>query len=709
MGSNTHLQIKVAAELEGVKYTSYLKRVQRENVILAPDPEDARRKLVPITALSPSAYSRYLRDQAALAIVPPAPSSAPLLPFRPTTKAEGELVGAAPVGIPKRLEKFVRIVSVVVGKCVNGSYKTQMGNTVHGILIKNKTSFTRATAKENGVSPAFVFEKVRVYKEVWHDSSVPPENKFSEFWTRVMPRLRPPESWRSYFTDPENSWALAQLHAFYFNQAKLSVKRAHELLCMEIDAKQKAWGAGHLYQKPTLKQCRTALEKVDRPTATLGREGEKAYNDRCAPYISRRPPEESGAVVCTDGKLLDILCRDAGWRLGRIWWVPFADVASERWLGHSFGPRISGDMVMDAAARMLESACVPGAVQIDRGKEFQGQTFTGGYFKTSGENVFEEMEGLWERLGVSIVSAIGRNPKTKPVERLFRSVREFEQSFSTYTGPNPHERPAQLALIEKQVKEFKAGKAPAPPVPTIEQVIAGLVWWCEHRWNAQHRGRGKYRRGLTPDEAWNVKRPDGGHRTLGREEIDYYTSERRFVKVARGGQVNLTLYGQTLEYAAPELFFEQGKPVEVLRSRLDANQVTVIYPIAGGTASCVAHVKGELPWGSESRREVAVRLRCINSLKRTMKRSMATAAAATRLLPEAPYLSSEALLGKMAESNLVNARQLFGTSAGAPGPRPEQEISSGEWDAMKHGRTVRSAPRMPTAEELAKDFLEDKA
>ncbi len=188
---------------------------------------------------------------------------------------------------------------------------------------------------------------------------------------------------------------------------------------------------------------------------------------------------------------------------------------------------------------------------------------------------------------------------------------------------------------------------------------------------------------------------------MSREEIDYYTSDRRFVKVARGGQVNLTLYGQTLEYVAPELFSEQGKPVEVLRSRLNASQVTVIYTVPGGTASCVAQIKGELPWSSESRPEVAVRLRCINSLKRTLKRGLATAGAATALLAEAPYLPSEALLGEMAEKRLVNARQLFGTSAGAPGPGPEQEMSSSEWMMRQ-----RAAPKTMTSRETARLALE---
>jgi hypothetical protein len=390
-------------------------------------------------------------------------------------------------------------------------------------------------------------------------------------------------------------------------------------------------------------------------------------------------------VVGTDGKLLDILCRDAGWRVGRIWWVPFADVASQRWLGHAFGPTIAGDMVMDAAAMMLEEACVPGSVQIDRGKQFQGSRFTGGFFKLSGEKVFEEMEGLWERLGVRVISAIGRNPQTKPIERLFQSVREFEQSWSTYTGPNPQERPPQLALIEKQVQEFKAGKAPAPPVPTIEQVITGLVWWCKERWNAQHRGRGRYQKGQTPDEAWNVKRPAGGHHRLTREEINYYTADRRIVKIGRGGQVSFSLYEEMFEYVAPELFLHQGEEAEVLISRRTVDQVTVLYPVVGGTESCVARLKDEVPWGSESRAEVQVRLRCINSVKRILKRNIRSIGAAEGVLVEAPFLPTRALLDTLAAQQIVNPRQLFGTSAPTPPPLGHPEISSTEFVGERLG------------------------
>src|SRR5208337_658290 len=104
------------------------------------------------------------------------------------------------------------------------------------------------------------------------------------------------------------------------------------------------------------------------PRKVLAREGEEAYRNKCSPCLKRRPPEHSGDFSVTDQKVFDILCRDSGWRLGRIWMVNFLDVASWRRLGGSYGPVVSGDMVMEAAARMLYGACVPGHVHMDLGK-----------------------------------------------------------------------------------------------------------------------------------------------------------------------------------------------------------------------------------------------------------------------------------------------------------------------------------------------------
>jgi hypothetical protein len=709
-----HLGVEAAARFEGVSPKTLAKRLERKRIFLPADPEDSRRKLIPVSVLSTSAYQAWFeaRTRAALqginglpqktlcaeedpgqGITPvarPGKALQPVLPFASCTKRESMLLDAVPPAIPKHQESYVRQWAEIVGDCTNGNWQKYRGESLEGFTIRHNGDFIRAEAKRYSVGVSTIHQKLKVLKEINHNPDIPAERKMAEFWSRILPKNRPGRSGHSFFTDDANLWMGQKLLSFYLTQAKLSVKHAHRLLLAEIDAKQRVWAAGHIYEKPALHQCRTFLKGLDLATLTFAREGEEGYRNKCSPWIKRRPPENSGDFSVTDQKVFDILCRDSAWRLGRIWMVNFLDVASWRRLGGGYGPAVSGDMVMEAAAHMLSGACVPGHAHMDLGKEFIGARFNGGIFRISGERLYAEAVGLWRRLGVEPVKAIGGNPQTKIIERWHGCIREFEQRFITYTGRNPQERPPRLALLEKQAREFKEGKAPPPPIPTIEQVITGFEWWCAEQWNAGHRSKGRYLQGMTPDEAWNIKRPAAGFRTLTESEVEYYTADRRFVKIGRGGQVNLSIYGQTIEYIAPELFLYQGEEAEVLVSRRALDQVTVIYPVVGGTESCIARLKEEFPWGSESRAEVKVRLRCINSVKGILKRSIRAVGAAEGVLAEAPFLPTRALLDTIVAQQVVNPRQLFGTSTPAPPPLglrkrqlTSEEVAEKAWEAME--------------------------
>lgn len=124
----------------------------------------------------------------------------------------------------------------------------------------------------------------------------------------------------------------------------------------------------------------------------------------------------------------------------------------------------------------------------------------------------------------------------------------------------------------------------------------------------------------------------------------------------------------------------------------------MIYPVTGGTESCTAHLKSELPWGSESRPEVKIRLRCINSVKGVLKRSLRTIGAAQGVLTEAPFLPTRAMLDAMVAQRVVNPRQLFGTSAPAP-PLGHPEICSTEFIGERMG--LQKQRRQLTSEEVA--------
>lgn len=697
MNSAQHLGISLsleeAAELECVSYQALKKRLKRSRTRLQDDGEDGRRKLVPLTALSSNAYARWLAKQSAVALAPLQPIAATSEPptlFHPQTETERGLLAAMPPAIPEHQRPYIERWALILAQTRNGTWLKYRGQTFGEVLVRNQRDFLRGLANVHAVSASTIYAKKSLLCDVECDVAVPDGAKFSEFWKRAFPKPRPGRSGHTFFADPENSWALFALRGFYLGQAKLSVKRAHELLCLEIDAKQRAFGINHLYQKPTLKQCRTALEKIDVPSLVLGREGEKAYNDRCAPFISRRPPEHANDVWVTDQRESNVRLRDGGNRLGRIWAVNFLDVSSWRWLGCMFGPVLNSDVVMAAAAMSLSRAGVPRAVHQDLGKEFRGKRFLGGTFTIRGEVLFGDAVGLWERLKVQVVEAIGRNPQSKIIERWHHELDRFDQELPGWCGSNPDERPEKLAQEEAAHHKWLQTGQGSSPLLGIPEYIAHYLDFCESRWNAGHRGRGKYLQGMTPNEAWNTRLDKASHRTLTAEEVELHCADHRTLQVARGGQVNVTFNGQTIEYTHPELFARQGEEVEVIVPRLSLRRVSVIYRVPGGTASCVAERKKLHDWLPEDRDELKEALRCRAALKRAVKRGICAqrALAEARTLRELPSAAAEI------------APEITASFA-PPGPRPEREISGSQW--MMRNRGLRKETM--TSEEVADKML----
>ena len=662
-----------AAALEGLSKEALKKRLQRRSILCMKDPNHRQRRLVPVTALSLAARTAHFKQQTCSALEPlaqqPSPSgnSGPgrelILPFAPPSQTEQALSTAAPPGVPAYQRSFVDKWSGIIGDCANGTWKKYRGIVFEGFAIKGSRDFVHALAHQHGIGVSTIYSKLKVLRQIQRDPAIPPDRKMTEFWTQILPKPKPGRSGHTFFHEAENLWMGPKLQSLYLTQARLSVKRAHELLLAEIEAKQKAAWLSHLYQKPTLHQSRTYLSKIDVATQALAREGEKAYQDRCAPYISRRNNLRSNQLWVTDQKLYDVRLRDGGERLGRVWAVNVLDVSSWRWLGGAVGPYLSGDLVMYAYAMALQRGGVPGAVHIDLGKEFTGKRFLGGVFKISGAALFDEAVGMWDRLGVNIVKAIGRNPQSKIIERWHREIDRWTQEMPGWCGSDTKERPEKLVQEEAEHAAWLKNGGGRSPLLRAGDFICKFFEWAEGRWNAAHRSKGKYLQGMTPNEAWNTRLPEKGLWRLSPSEVDYYTADRRFVKVGRGGQVNLTFYGQIIEYVAPELFTLQGQRVEVLVSRLNLREVTVNFETVGGYASCTAVVKPQHDWLPEDRQELRLALRCKAAVRRAVKRGIE----ASRALDEAD--NPVELLA------VAQQRKALPASFGAPAlpPRPRRE------------------------------------
>lgn len=715
-----HLGVEAAAQFEGINPKALLRRFERKRIILPTDPEDTRRKLVPVCLLSPPAYQAWVRAETCAALqnvngeANAAPAeSAPLFPFAAPSQSERTLLKAVPPAVPERYQPYIERWAMIVGDCTNGTWRRYQGQRLEDILIQNRQDFIRAQAKiqGKGFKVSTIHGKLNRLKEVNRNPDIPADQKMAEFWRRILPKNRPGRSGYSFFADPENAWMREKLLSFYLTEAKCSLKHAHRLLLAEIEAKQRAWGPEHIYDRPTLHQCRTVLKSVDSPGLTLARQGEEAYRNRCEVSLSRNPDSlRADDLWVSDQRVSDVILQDAGHQLGRIWKVNDIDVASFRWLGYAFGPVLDSDMVMTAHARAIaKDGHLPGAIHHDQGLEFKCTAFNGSFRAISRQALYREATGFWERVAVTPIGAIGGNPQSKTIERWHAEVCKFDKRFLTYCGGNTDERPEVLSAIIAQHKAYWFhGQGKDPGIPTIEEYIIRFVDWCETEWNAKHHGKGKYLRGMTPDQAYYAKRRPEGFRLISLEELEEKTAEHRMVTVRRGGQVNLTFWGVQVEYIAPDLFqFAGAQPpveVEVIISRRDFNAVTVLYPVAGGRESCIAEVKSQMDWlpkGEEAREKLRAAMRARNHAKRAVREGIK----AHQQLADAenPMALLEIQQGLPPKEKLAG-QKTFGTPAASqPPPLGHPEISSMEFIGNRMG--LRKASRQLTSEEVAERAL----
>ena len=360
MDAVRHLGVTEVAQSWGKTPKAVWKWVERNGIICQVDPEDSRRKLIPVSALPCEVYQAWVRADTCAALQNLTGQSTesssgeetakqPALPFAAPSQTERAMLKAVPPAIPERYQPYIDRWAGIIGDCTNGTWRKYLGQSYGGVTVYCRQHFIRGTANIHGIGPSTIHQKLKVLKEVNHNPAIPASQKMTEFWNHILPKNRPGRSGHSFFSDDENAWMREKLLSLYLTEAKHSLKHAHRLLLAEIDAKERAGGLRHSYQRPTLHQCRTVLKGIDSPSLVFAREGEEAYRNRCEVSLSRNPDSlRADDLWVTDQRVGNVILQDAGHQLGRIWKVNDLDVASFRWLGCAFGPVLDSDMVMMA-------------------------------------------------------------------------------------------------------------------------------------------------------------------------------------------------------------------------------------------------------------------------------------------------------------------------------------------------------------------------
>lgn len=315
----------------------------------------------------------------------------------------------------------------------------------------------------------------------------------------------------------------------------------------------------------------TRRVKSDIPEAVevLGREGQKAFRDRCAPYI-RRTYESmaSNEWWIADNHTFDVITQGDNGQRHRLHLTAFFDARSGIFTGCYVTLNPSSQATLIALRKGILKYGIPENIYVDNGSEFLTFDIGGrGHRKKKPKDGQEQFEPppVFERLGIKMTNALVRNAKAKIIERRFRDVKDhLSRLFDTYTGGNVLEKPERLKGV------LKNGEIPLDS--TFTEAVEELLDWY---FNQQPYGgevvadRGKPRQQVYNENLYTK-------RVAGAEDLSLMLMRSaRPQKVTRRG-VHLDIAGQRLDYWNDDMLMNLlGKQVYFRYDPDDLSEVRV--------------------------------------------------------------------------------------------------------------------------------------
>lgn len=238
---------------------------------------------------------------------------------------------------------------------------------------------------------------------------------------------------------------------YYLDESKYPIQKCLEYTKMWAQEKRP-----DLYADiPSYSAFYRKLGSVPESAKVLGREGHKAYNDRCAPYIRRIYDDmASNEWWIADNHTFDVMVRDKKGNLHRPYLTAFLDARSGIFTGFHVTYNPSSEATLIALRKGILEYGIPENIYVDNGREFLTFDIGGlGHRKKKPKDGEERFEppGVFKRLGINMTNAIVRNAKAKIIERRFRDVKDsLSRLFNTYTGGNVVEKPERLKSVLKK-------------------------------------------------------------------------------------------------------------------------------------------------------------------------------------------------------------------------------------------------------------------
>ena len=384
--------------------------------------------------------------------------------------------------------------------------------------------------------------------------------------------------------------AATRLLTMYLTTAKLSLKTCYQNILFINKNENKGW------KIPALRTVHKWVEdNVPKPVRILQREGQKAYDAQCAPYIQKDLSDVApGAIWVGDHHQFDFWIRHKNSWV-RPWITAWMDMKSRCLVGWHLSACPNQTTVLISMRVGIEKYGPPDAVKIDNGKDYDSQMFTGITKKTRKAGYLDEflVSGIYGMMNISVSFAIPYNAKAKPIERLFATVAsQFSKTIPTYCGKDTASRPEELRFKLEQQSIIDSAL-------TFDTLAEKFSAWTEAYNNTVHSGAGM--EGKSPAQVLSMRL---SKRVISSDVLDMLMCVwSGKLKVGKNGiRFKGLLYGQY----EPRILQQFGKIVRVSYNPADLRTITV-YDSESLQRLCIAEqnqlVKYGSPVGEESLRE----------------------------------------------------------------------------------------------------------
>ena len=261
------------------------------------------------------------------------------------------------------------------------------------------------------------------------------------------------------------------------------------------------------------------------------------------------------------------------------WVTAVMDVRSRRLLGWYLHSGPNQDTILAALRRALLRYGVPRHLLVDNGKDFRAKALTGGRKGSLEEG---RIRALTQHLGIACHFAAPYNPKAKPIERAFRTLKEWmERRFEAYRGGSPGERPEGLKHLWKRVEAL-------PTLPQLDQLYGEFI---EGVYN-EHPHAGDGMEGRTPREVYDALLPNRA--VVAPEALHLLLMRQTEPRLVRRNGVWVNDHG--LWYRSAELLKRQGERIYL---RYDLAEVGRAFAFdEADRFLCEATARPALAWGA---------------------------------------------------------------------------------------------------------------